>query len=42
MLKISDNTEIEQSNLAHSIINDLVNKSLSNLGRLMVKLGLVI
>ena len=33
MLKISDNTEIEQNNLAHSIINDLVNKSLSTLDR---------
>lgn len=67
MLKISDNTEIEQSNVGHSIINKLANKSLSTLdqerfiifppllknsadldriiaylGRLMVKLGLVI
>ena len=67
MLKISDNAEIEQSNVGHSIINELANKSLSTLdqerfiifppllknsadldriiaylGRLMVKLGLVI
>ena len=31
MLKISDNTEIEQSNVGHSIINELANKSLSTL-----------
>lgn len=31
MLKISDNAEIEQSNVGHSIINELANKSLSTL-----------
>ena len=31
MLKISDNAEIEQSNVGHLIINELANKSLSTL-----------